>query len=61
MGSFMNFTPLYIQWDLEVFGFIKERRSYGVEKMYLLCAPQPYDFVVQTSLTHPRKGLLVVL
>jgi hypothetical protein len=43
-----------------VFVFIKKTTSYGTEKMYLLYifppwAPHTYDFVVLTSLTHPRK------
>jgi hypothetical protein len=43
--------------------FIKET-SYEIEKMYLQIpprAPHTYDFVVLTSLTHPRKIILVVL
>jgi hypothetical protein len=51
--------------ELLSFGFIKKTRSYGNEKTYLLYIFPPelhtYDFVVLTSLTHPRKILLVVL
>jgi hypothetical protein len=46
------------------FGFIKKRTRNGTEKMYLHIpprAPHTYDFVVLTSLTHPRKNILVVL
>jgi hypothetical protein len=48
-----------------VFGFIK-KTSYGIEKMYLLyifplSSTHTYEFVVLTSLTHPRKIILVVL
>jgi hypothetical protein len=45
--------------------FTKKTTSYGIGKMYLLYIFPPelhtYDFVVLTSLTHPRKILLVVL
>jgi hypothetical protein len=40
---------------------------YGIEKMYLIYIFPPelhthtYDFIVVTSLTHPRKNPLVVL
>jgi hypothetical protein len=54
-----------IRKGAEVFGFIK-KTNYGIEKMYLLYLFPPelhtlLTFVVQTSLTHPRKILLVVL
>jgi hypothetical protein len=50
----------------QVFGFIKKTTSYGIEKNVFTLhippwAPQTYDFVVLTSLTHPRKILLFVL
>jgi hypothetical protein len=49
-----------------VFDFIKKTTNYGIGKIYLLyifplSAPHTYDFVVLTSLTDPRKILLVVL
>jgi hypothetical protein len=45
---------------------VKEITSYGIEKIYLFYKfPSELhtlmDFVVLTSLTHPRKILLVVL
>jgi hypothetical protein len=47
------------------FGFIEKTTSYRTEKnvftLHILRAPHAYDFVVLTSLTHPRKILLVVL
>jgi hypothetical protein len=50
----------------KVFSFIKKTTSYGIEKKciystYPPSSPHTYDFVVLTSLTHPRKILLVVL
>jgi hypothetical protein len=48
----------------KVFGFIKKTTSYGIQNMYLhspSSAPHTYDFLVLTSLTHPRKIILVVL
>jgi hypothetical protein len=52
--------------DWYVFGFIKKTTSYGMEKNVFTLhippwAPHTYDFVVITSLTHPRKILFVVL
>jgi hypothetical protein len=50
-----------------VFGFIKKTTSYGIENNIFTLHIPPlssthfYDFVVLTSLTHPRKILLVVL
>jgi hypothetical protein len=59
----------YIQGggNWQVFGFIKKKKpSYGIGKkcVYTYFSPSSthlYDFVVLTSLTHPRKILLVVL
>jgi hypothetical protein len=47
-------------------GFIKKTTSYRIEKNVFTLhipplAPHAYDFIVITSLTHPRKILLVVL
>jgi hypothetical protein len=47
-------------------GFIKKTTSYGIKRIFLLYIFPPelhtlYDFVVLTSLTHPRKIFLVVL
>jgi hypothetical protein len=49
-----------------VFGIIKKTTSYVIKKMYLLyifplSATHTYDFVALTSLTRPRKIILVVL
>jgi hypothetical protein len=49
-----------------VFGFMKKTTSYGIEKNVFTLhipswAPYTYDFVVLTSLTHPRKIILFVL
>jgi hypothetical protein len=48
------------------FGFLKKITRYGIEKNVFTLhippwAPHTYDFVVLTSLTHPRKILLLVL
>jgi hypothetical protein len=42
-----------------VFGFMKKTTSYRIEKMYLHIPPELHTLM--TSLTHPRKILLVVV
>jgi hypothetical protein len=50
----------------KIFGFIKKTTSYGIEKKciystYSPWAPHTYDLFFLTSLTHPRKIILIAL
>jgi hypothetical protein len=49
----------YYKGGLICLWLYKEKTSYGIKKMYLYIPPpnsrHTYDFVVVTSLTHPRK------
>jgi hypothetical protein len=60
------FMKIFIQGGLISLWLYKEKRNYGIENKYIYStyspwAPHTYDFVVLTSLSHPRKIVLFVL
>jgi hypothetical protein len=64
-SNYMEGSGSGLIWQF--FGFIRKTTSCVIEKKNVFTlhippwAPHTYDFVVLTSLTHPRKILLVVL
>jgi hypothetical protein len=52
--------PKFYEGELISLWLYKENNKLQIEKMYIYM-PHTYVFVVQTSLTDPRKIILVVL